>query len=551
MAAPSQQSPNGRATGARRSALLEKTDKRLEVFKTIGRNIAASWTGYAVQVAVTFFLTPFVVGTLGDARYGAWTVIMGLTGYYGLLDLGFRSGLTQYLARYLAVKDFARLNHTASTGCTSLCFISLVLLGVSVGLAAGAPYLFDLPENVISEVRWSILIVGLAIAIQFPFFCFSAALTAAQRYDISNAIGVVTRLMSAALIVVGLQRGYGLVGIATATLATNLLDYVLRFVAAHRVIPELRVRLGAFDREAFKDFFTFGLWNTATSASRRIMSYGSTLVIAMFLPVAAVTPFALSASIAEYLNRLLAPTARVFFPAATQLDANGEHDKLQSLYLNGSRFMFTVAVAAGLIGAVWADDFFRLWIGLDSVNEYGSAAELCRWLLLATVFSVGQRVGYQVLLGKRRVKALAVLFSIEAAITLSLCVLFVGPFGLTGVAMASVVPAFLMQLCIHPVVLCRLLELPLLTYGIRVQLPTLSFGLLSGFSLYYLHDRILPAPQTWFDLASQGGIAAVVVSTFAFLLCLNPSERRERIFNPLQRRWRSLSGHAGAAEGVE
>ena len=84
--------------------------------RVIVRNIFSNWAGFAVQVAVTFFLTPFVLSHLGDARYGVWMLVMSVTGYYGLLDLGFRSGLTQYLTRYLAVGDIDRMNSTASSG---------------------------------------------------------------------------------------------------------------------------------------------------------------------------------------------------------------------------------------------------------------------------------------------------------------------------------------------------------------------------------------------------------------------------------------------------
>ena len=52
------------------------------------RNIASNWAGYVVQVAVGFFLTPFVVHSLGETQYGVWTLVVGVTGYYGLLDLG-------------------------------------------------------------------------------------------------------------------------------------------------------------------------------------------------------------------------------------------------------------------------------------------------------------------------------------------------------------------------------------------------------------------------------------------------------------------------------
>src|ERR1017187_8462940 len=92
------------------------------------KNIVSNWCGFAVHALVTFFLTPFVLTSLGDTRYGIWALVNGLTGYYGLLDLGLRSGLTQYLTRHLANRDFRAINETVSS--------AMVALGACGGLIA-------------------------------------------------------------------------------------------------------------------------------------------------------------------------------------------------------------------------------------------------------------------------------------------------------------------------------------------------------------------------------------------------------------------------------
>ena len=78
----------------------------MSLARTLVRNIASNWAGYAVHVAVAFFLNAVCYSSLwGETRYGIWTLVIGITGYYGLLDLGVASGMTQYLTRYLAAND--------------------------------------------------------------------------------------------------------------------------------------------------------------------------------------------------------------------------------------------------------------------------------------------------------------------------------------------------------------------------------------------------------------------------------------------------------------
>ena len=87
-----------------------------------------------------------------------------------------------------------------------------------------------------SGIIW--LQVGIGAALQFPFFVFSAVFPATQRYDLANAVGVVTRLVQASGIVIALNLGFGLIGISVAVLGSNLLDYLIKWRVSYRLIPQ-------------------------------------------------------------------------------------------------------------------------------------------------------------------------------------------------------------------------------------------------------------------------------------------------------------------------
>ena len=65
---------------------------------------------------------------------------------------------------------------------------------VSLFLAWLAPNIFHIPEDAVVETRWCIAVIGVSTAMQFVFFPFSAVFAATQRYDMSNVIGISTRL---------------------------------------------------------------------------------------------------------------------------------------------------------------------------------------------------------------------------------------------------------------------------------------------------------------------------------------------------------------------
>ena len=61
------------------------------------------------------------------------------------------------------------------------------------------------------------------------------------------------------------------------------------------------------------------------------------------------------------------------------------------------------------------------------------------------MIAVAQRIGYQVLLGIRRVKLLALLFAAEGVSNLLISLALVRSYGLVGVAAGTLIPAILFQ----------------------------------------------------------------------------------------------------------
>ena len=79
------------------------------------RNVLSNWGSYAVAMGVNFFLSPYVVRHLGNTVYGVWTLILSLTGYLGLLDLGVRGAVTRYIARFHTQADHHKAGNVASS----------------------------------------------------------------------------------------------------------------------------------------------------------------------------------------------------------------------------------------------------------------------------------------------------------------------------------------------------------------------------------------------------------------------------------------------------
>ena len=98
-------------------------------------NAISNWVSLGVEIAVGFFVTPIVIGTLGTTYYGIWTLMSNVLGYYGLLDLGISSAIVRYAARYAGLNDHHSLNRVANTAMIVFTFIGFLVFVLSFVLA--------------------------------------------------------------------------------------------------------------------------------------------------------------------------------------------------------------------------------------------------------------------------------------------------------------------------------------------------------------------------------------------------------------------------------
>src|SRR5215471_20378385 len=78
-------------------------------------NVIWSWIGVAVQLLPGFVVTPYLIIKLGAERYGIWSTVFSLVGYYALVDLGFRSAAVRYAAHYRALGETENINELVNT----------------------------------------------------------------------------------------------------------------------------------------------------------------------------------------------------------------------------------------------------------------------------------------------------------------------------------------------------------------------------------------------------------------------------------------------------
>ncbi|HWT78124.1 MAG TPA: oligosaccharide flippase family protein, partial [Candidatus Methylomirabilis sp.] len=203
------------------------------------KNVSSGWFGMLVNLAVGFFLSPFILHRLGDYAFGLWILAFSLSGYYGLFDLGIRSSIIRYVAKFAASGDYEELRRIVNTSLFSYSCVALVLLvATGVGCLFVGP-LFKVSPAYLPTARLLFLMVGSSLALGFPLSVFGGILQGLQEFYWLNLTQVASTLLRALLIVLSLNHGRGLLTVALITVGLPLLSscayipLVLRRVPVH------------------------------------------------------------------------------------------------------------------------------------------------------------------------------------------------------------------------------------------------------------------------------------------------------------------------------
>src|ERR1035438_8264393 len=165
-------------------------------WRIILRNICSNWAGYIVTAMIGFLLSPFIVHSLGNTGYGLWTLVLSLTGYFGLLDLGIRSSVGRFVARYVALNDHEKTNRIVSTACGILLAGGILALLATVVVAQFFFKSFHVEPQFQSAGRIALLITGVTMGCALPLGVFSSILVALERFDILSAVTIIGDLSS-------------------------------------------------------------------------------------------------------------------------------------------------------------------------------------------------------------------------------------------------------------------------------------------------------------------------------------------------------------------
>lgn len=397
------------------------------------RNLAANWIGYFANLLVMFFLSPFVIHALGEAAYGVWTLLVSLTGYLGLVEMGTRAGLGRHITFYLGKGDIPKVNGFLNTAMLIFLAAGVVLLLAAGVLGTFFPVFFSkVPAELIHSAQMAIFLTALNLWLSFFSAAFTQILVAHERFDFSNAVNLGVLVIRTAGTVATLKMGGGIVELAAVQAASSIAGVVACWFLARRVLPSMRLDLRLASRSHFRELFGFSVWAFIGGAAMQLYYWTDTVIIAIFLGPSMVAFYSVASMLVMQSRGVVAECANVFGPQIIKDCARKDWHALGWLIQRASGVVMAVAIPVFVGLIFFGKEFIGLWMGGKFLVAYPVLAILSAAQLpaLASMASGAVYSG----LNKVRFGALLSIAGALASIVLMVVLLAGWQLGLAGVA---------------------------------------------------------------------------------------------------------------------
>lgn len=493
-------------------------------------NLFINWGAMIINMAIAFFLAPFIVGTLGPVAYGVWSLLNVVAGYMGVLDLGIGASTGRHICLYLGKNDNKSVDGTIRTslGFFGAVGLFVVLCGAVLGILF--PHVFrSVPHDMVRLAQWLMPLMALNIVLSAYGAVFRSVLTAHSRFDLSMSVDVLILMFRTAGTIWALKSGGGLVGLAAVVVVSNALALVVTYGTAKHLYRPLRVWPLKFRGTHLREMLNFGLAAFFCSVAVQIVSQTDLLLAEWTVNISAVTIYSIGATVVWYAKPLVDVISNTFFPEMQRAVGSGEVVSATSLMFRQSMWTLLVAVPMNIGFAVFSEPFLRLWMG-KSIGENGiKTAALIMSILAINKLQIAFTGSYPNMFASLgRIWKITYVTIAESVLNLaiSLALAWGLGWGLSGIALGTLISRALTVSLFAPLLLRSEAGI-----GLRVQFSKILWpGLWTSvlFALVCIAIRKSISSDTWPTFILSVVLALVIYSAIAVLI-LVPKDLRSQI----------------------
>ncbi len=401
-------------------------------------NIIVNSIAYAFSIIISFYLTPFIVNTLGEEAYGFTSLTNNIISYFTIITVAINSMADRFISIAFHKGEIEKAQKYFSTVLVADIILAVILMLLGVITTIFLDSLIVIPPELVFDVKAMFLLFFLSSMIVLSLSAYKSSTFVKNRIDINAYIGIIKPVLRGGfLLLVFSLFAPSIIYLGFAMLLIMSFEALSFIFVKKKVMPEIVAETSDFDWDKLKELVKSGSWNILSKLNV-ILAIGLDLLIAnLFIGPEAMGILALAKIVPSYSDSFLAIIGTSFTPSLTKEYSNNENSLLINLKKSFVPLTIFGSVMIGGILSV-AQDFYRLWLpNLDAKEIF----VLTTLTMLSSMISYGTIASGSIFTIKNKLKKITMLqtFTSLLAIILVFILLKFTKLGIYAVAGTSAI----------------------------------------------------------------------------------------------------------------
>ena len=493
------------------------------------KNVVSNGGLFVLNTIISFWFTPYLIRSLGSELYGFIPLVTSVVVYFGIITRSLNVSTGRYLMIELEKENVKKANRIFNTSLAGIFTMILVSIPIGALLVFYAADIFQVPIDYKRDIQF--LLIGSIIAFYFTTLRsgFSIATFAKNRFDLSNILSFMGRLGQVGLVLTLFTIDqpnlvYAGIGIVVVALISFLGDLYFW----KKLLPTLKLKLGAFSRGLFKEMIGTNFWMLINKIGFLLFMNFEMIVANRYLSLSMAGMYGALMTIPNNLRTIASTVSGVWEPLIISKYSRNDLEGIDRVAKTSIKIVgLSTALPIGFVCGV-AGEFLGFWLG----PEFKALS----WIAVVMAINVQINTltlplfGIYISMNKVKIPAVVTIFTGIAYIAVS--VLFTQRFGPLGLAVAGGAGLALRNVFFITIYSAILLKKKWWHYLTTLIMPIilsaaialLSYGLLRVFEV-----------ENFFDLFIVGGVISLIYLVCAYFLGLSKIEK-ESILNSIFRR---------------
>lgn len=495
-------------------------------------NIIAQIIAFAVNLGVSFLLTPYITKTLGKEVYGFVGLAYNVTSYISVFTVAFNTMLNIFVASSYHKNEMKKANEFFSSVLIADVAISTILLVPLLLITYKLEMFMHVPTASMNDIKllWALIFINFVLNLAFG--PYGTGLFIKNRLDLNALRGIESNIIKAVILVVAFWVFSPKVWfIGLAALICGVYVIILNYIYHKKLTPEIKLNFKHFKWSALKELLAVGIWNTINQLTSIFMNGLDLIVSNLFFKSLGMGYISYAQTVPTQMSALITTIKSAFTPQLTKVYAQSEEGNLtlfvkevkSSMQICG--FLCSVPI---LVFMVFGTSFYRLWLPTLTEAEVVTINILAIMILIPTMMDVYISPLYNVNSITKKIQLPVI---VTFVIGIANIVLEVGLIQITdlGIYAIEIVTAVLLTgkiLFFTPIYAAKILSLKWNTfYAPLLKGAVANFVILALLIVVKINVYI----KSWIGLFVVCGLAAIIGYLVDFWIVLTRENRQKVI----------------------